>query len=72
MLAMASKKSDRSKDRHTAPRLVFHLPQWLFDAFRAHVDGLPVEATDAAVLRAALEQYLRNVGALPPEKDRKK
>lgn len=61
-----NKPGGRNQDRHKEPRLAFHLPQPLFDAFKAHVASLEPEATDAAVLRLALERYLTSVGRWPP------
>jgi hypothetical protein len=45
--------------------LAFHMPQPLFDAFRAHVASLRPTPNESAVLREALERYLVSVGAWP-------
>ena len=75
MIVRMAKKPSRTKpgskrsqgvDRHAQPRLAFHLPQSLHDAFKAHVEGLRPKPNESAVLREALEQYLGRVGAWPP------
>jgi hypothetical protein len=58
-------RNPRNKDRHVQPRLAFHLPQELYDAFKAHVAGLRPQPNEAAVLRLALEEYLMSKGAWP-------
>ena len=52
-------------DRHTQPRLAFHMPAALFDRFKAHVAALKPRPNESEVLRVALEQYLDAVGAPP-------
>ena len=56
----------RHQDRHKQPRLVFHLPQDLYDVFKAHVGALRPQPNEAAVLRLALEEYLARKGEWPP------
>jgi hypothetical protein len=70
LVAMAKRKDPHSKrsrgeDRHTMPRLAFHMPQELFDAFKAHVESLEPRPHESEVLRVALKRYLESVGAWP-------
>jgi hypothetical protein len=72
MLGVMPKKNPHSKrsrgeDRHTMPRLAFHMPQELFDAFKAHVESLEPRPHESEVLRVALRRYLESVGAWPPK-----
>lgn len=71
LMSRPSRKKPDSKrslgvDRHTQPRLAFHMEQQLYDAFKEHVAGLRPRPNESAVLRLALEQYLESVGAWPP------
>lgn len=70
MTLMAKKKPDSKRsqgvDRHTEPRLAFHLPQSLLTALEQHVAGLSPRPTMKATLVAAIEEYLARRGAWPP------
>ena len=74
---MAKKKPSRAKpdskrttgvDRHTTPRLAFHLPKEMLDEFKQHVGTLSPKPTESAVLRDALRFYLESKRrrTLPP------
>jgi hypothetical protein len=56
----------RNIDRHKQPRLAFHLPQDLYDAFERYVDSLRPKPAEATVLRLAIEELLTQVGFWPP------
>jgi hypothetical protein len=60
-------KRTRGVDRHTQPRLAFHLPKDLYDAFKGHVDSLRPKPNESSVLRLALELYLERAGCWPPK-----
>jgi hypothetical protein len=60
-------KRSQGVERHTQPRLVFHLPQSLLDAFRAHIESIEPKPNEAEVLRLALRRYLESVGRWPPK-----
>jgi hypothetical protein len=68
MLATMGKKKSRdprNKSRHKQPRLAFHLPQELYDAFDGYVEALRPKPPESAVLRLALEEFLTRAGAWP-------
>jgi hypothetical protein len=72
---MSKKRTDRDKpanprnvNRHKQPRLAFHLPQELFDAFNSYMASLAPQPAESAVLRHALEQYLAQAGFWPAPK----
>jgi len=72
MIECMSRRKPNSKrslgvDRHTKPRLAFHLEPELHEAFRIYVDGLQPQSSDTAVLVLALERYLQSVGFWPPK-----
>lgn len=57
----------RAVDRHKSPRLAFHLPQVMADAFARYLESFPdPKPSDSAVLRHALERLLREKGFWPP------
>jgi len=60
--------SKRSKgvDRHTKPRLVFHLDTELLEALERHISKSRIDLKVSAVLRLAVRQYLESVGEWPP------
>ena len=66
MLVMAHKKTPTGS-RHKQPKLAFHLPDSLYKAFKKHVEGLKPKPNESEVLRTALENYLRDLGALPAD-----
>ena len=78
LLGMSKKKpgppadpnSKRSKggDRHTKPRIVFHVDQDVYDALDEHIRESPVELQLSAVMRRAVKLYLESVGKWPPKK----
>jgi hypothetical protein len=73
MIGVMSKKKADSKrsqgiDRHTTPRVVFHMPQDLFDAFQEYMSSLEPASTDSAVMRLALQRYLESKGYWPRAK----
>ncbi len=65
-MAKPPKPESRNTDRHIQPRLAFHMPQDLFDAFKHHVETSEPRPAEAAVLRLALQQYLERAGEWPP------
>ncbi len=56
----------RGTDRHKSPRIAFHLPQEMLDAFGRLLASYPdPKPSDSAVLRHALEKLLRERGFWP-------
>jgi hypothetical protein len=66
--ATADREKTRTSDRHKQPRLAFHLPQEMFDAFNEYVESLEPRPNESAVLRMFLERGLRAVGRWPRAK----
>ena len=79
MPLMADKKAGRKKDpdskrsqgvdRHTMPRVVFHAPEEMVEAFGKYVAGLRPRSSDAAALRYILGTFLQEKGYLPKDFD---
>ncbi len=71
MLSMARKKPNSKRtlgqDRHTKPRLAFHLERALLDALEQCVAATRPRPTNTSVILAALEQYLTERGYWPPK-----
>lgn len=65
---MAKKKpknvSATSQDRHTSPRLAFHLPQWLLDAIGS--EATANDRTKTAEILRVLKAHYRELGYSPP------
>jgi len=61
--------SKRSKggDRHAQPRKSFHAPAELFAALERYIADTRPQPTEAAALRAALEEFLSRKGFWPPK-----
>lgn len=55
-------------DRHAQPRKAFHAPQELFDALERYILDTKPQPTEAASLRAALEEFLTSRGYWKPTK----
>lgn len=55
-------------DRHAQPRKAFHAPAELFAALERYIVGTKPQPTEAASLRAALEEFLARKGYWPPSK----
>ncbi len=53
--------------KHKNPRLAFHLPQELLDAFARYVASLPGPPADSAILRGFMEEGLKRAGFWPPK-----
>jgi hypothetical protein len=64
-----SRTRDRSRDRHKQPRLAFHLPQELLDAFNDYVQSLPGPPSESSILRGFLMTSLRSLGRWPRVKE---
>jgi hypothetical protein len=56
---------ERTQDRHTNPRVVFHLPQWLLDVLDDEANEN--DRTRTAELIRILKGHFRNIGKLPNE-----
>jgi hypothetical protein len=66
---MAKKKPDskrsRGVDRHTKPRLAFHLPAGLLEAMEQYIAETKPHPTASSVLVTALEEFLQGKGRWP-------
>lgn len=60
-------KRSAGVDRHRNPRKAFHAPEELFDALDHYIAETRPQPSESAVLRLALEQFLRSVGYWNPE-----
>jgi len=60
------KPQPRDTDRHVSPRLVFHVPQSMYDAFMSYLDELDPKPDQAEALRTALRDFLKARGKWPP------
>ena len=67
---MTKKKPGRPRgaDRHSQPRLAFHLDQDLLDAIDAYCAAQQVEPGRLGVARVALQQFLEREGFWPTKK----
>lgn len=59
-------KRSQGVDRHTQPRLAFHLPADLHSAFKAYLDATEPRPNESEVLRLALKRFLSSVRFWPP------
>lgn len=76
MIGMAKKRPGRKKDptskrstgadRHTDPRLAFHLEPELLAALEKYRASQTVPPVVSEVLRTSLREFLRNQGYWPP------
>lgn len=76
MLVMAKKKPGRPKnpeskgskgtDRHSQPRFALHMEQELLDALGRYCEAQEIEPDRSAVVRVAIQQFLRSKGFWPP------
>jgi hypothetical protein len=68
MLDTMSKRKPRrpTGGKNTSPREAFHLPAELREALTEYVAAQRPETDKSAVMRHALEEYLKRVGYWPP------
>lgn len=59
-------KRSQGADRHTKPRLAFHLDEDLLEAMERYIDATRPRPTTTAVLVTALEEHLKSKGYWPP------
>ena len=60
------KPMDRSKDRHTRPKLSFHVQREMLDVLEQYRRSLPHSTDRSAILADALEYFLVSKGLWPP------
>lgn len=70
-IPMAKPKSNRGKDRHATPRLVFHASQELVAALAEYQASSRPPIEKSACLRTALEDFLKSKGFWPPQQAKK-
>jgi hypothetical protein len=59
-------KRSQGRDRHTKPRVAFHLSQELLDALERYCSTTRPRPGKSATLVAALEEFLAAQGFWPP------
>lgn len=62
---MAKKQPPRHIDRHTDPRVTFHLEPELRDAMAAYIAAQEAKPNSSEVMRQALRSWLRSRGFWP-------